>query len=59
MQTAQGLPDYRENTELRFGYSKISRIISGYEPPDPSRFTIFDRGTPDKHDDLIRIGIWL
>lgn len=52
----QGLPDYRENTELRFGYSKISRIISGYRPPDSGRFTIIDSGTPDEHEDLIKIG---
>ena len=51
-----GLPDYRENTELRLGYSKISRIISGYTPPDPADFTILDRGTPENHADLIKIG---
>jgi Zn-dependent hydrolases, including glyoxylases len=51
-----GLPDYRESTELTLGYSKISRIISGYTPPDPASFTIFDSGTPESHDDLARIG---
>jgi glyoxylase-like metal-dependent hydrolase (beta-lactamase superfamily II)/ACT domain-containing protein len=53
---ASGLPDYRENTELRFGYSRISQIISGYMPPDPGRFTILDAGTPEEHDDLMKIG---
>jgi len=52
----KGLPDYRENTELRFGYSRISQIISGYRPPDPNSFRILDSGTPEEHDDLIKIG---
>ncbi len=51
-----GLPDFRENTQLRFGYSRISRIISGYEPPDADRFRILDSGTPEEHDRLIEIG---
>ena len=51
-----GLPDFRENTELHFGYSKISQIISGYLPPDSRRFIILDSETPEEHDDLIRIG---
>jgi len=53
---AAGLPDYRENTELSFGYSRISQIISGYMPPDPSRFTILDSGTPAEHESLVKIG---
>jgi Zn-dependent hydrolases, including glyoxylases len=53
---AEGLPDLRENTEIRFGYSRISQIISGYTPPDPSRFTIIDKDTPDEHEDLLIIG---
>ena len=53
---AKGLPDYRENTPLRFGYSKISRIISGYVPPDESALTVLDRNTPKNHEDLIQIG---
>jgi len=51
-----GLPDYRENTELRFGYSRISQIISGYMPPDPSRFNVLDTDTPGEHKDFIKIG---
>lgn len=51
-----GLADYRENTELGLGYSKISRIISGYRPPDPARFQIIDSGTPAEHEDLLPIG---
>lgn len=53
---ASGLPDYRENTELRFGYSKISQIITGYLPPDTARFTLLDSGTPEEHEELIKIG---
>jgi glyoxylase-like metal-dependent hydrolase (beta-lactamase superfamily II) len=56
LRQAQGLPDYRENTPLRFGYSKISRIISGYVPPDANKLKILDIGTPDSHDALIQIG---
>ncbi len=51
----QGLPDYRENTELRLGYSKVSRIISGYMPPEIDSIKIFDSGTPEEHDELINI----
>lgn len=53
---AMGLPDYRENTPLRFGYSKISRIISGYVPPDANNLKILDHDTPKIHDDLMKIG---
>ena len=50
------LPDFREQTELNRGYSKISRIISGYMPPDPAEFTILDKGTPAEHNSLLAIG---
>ncbi len=53
---AKGLPDYRENTPLRFGYSKISRIISGYVPPDTDKLKILDTNTPKNHDTLLQIG---
>lgn len=53
---SSGLADYRENTSLGHGYSKISRIISGYRPPDGDRFEILDAGTPAKHVDLYKIG---
>jgi len=53
---AAGIPDYRENTQLGAGYSKISRIISGYRPADPARFQILDCGTPEEHDDMREIG---
>lgn len=51
-----GLPDYRENTEVRLGYSKISRIISGYMPPDIKNLKVIDSGTPAEHSGLIEIG---
>jgi glyoxylase-like metal-dependent hydrolase (beta-lactamase superfamily II) len=53
---ANGLPDHRENTELRLGYSKISRIISGYTPPDAMSINILDDETPENHDNLEIIG---
>jgi glyoxylase-like metal-dependent hydrolase (beta-lactamase superfamily II) len=51
-----GFADYRENTPLTYGYSRISQIISGYEPPDDCRFEIMDPQTPVFHDDLLSIG---
>lgn len=50
-----GEPDYREANDFSFGYSRLSRIISGYVPPDPSRFHILDSGTPSEHDGLLPI----
>lgn len=51
-----GIPDYRENHDDGLGYSKLSRIISGYSPPEPDGFIVMDRNTPDEHDELLRIG---
>ncbi|HEX2953362.1 MAG TPA: MBL fold metallo-hydrolase, partial [Bacillota bacterium] len=51
-----GFPDYRENNAIHFGYSKLSRVISGYVPPKPERFVIIDTDTPEHHDRLKRIG---
>lgn len=51
-----GLPDYREQTELHLGYSKISQIISGYRPPDLNKLQVMDEGTPEKHEALLPIG---
>lgn len=50
------LPDFREQTALHMGYNKISRIMSGYLPPDGSRLTLLDRDTPKEHDALLQIG---
>lgn len=50
------LPDYREQTELHLGYSKISQIISGYTAPDTAGLTIMDSGTPKEHDSFLPIG---
>ncbi len=50
------LPDYREQTELHLGYSKISRIISGYKIPQVSSMKIIDSGTPLEHHSLLTIG---
>lgn len=60
--SAQGLirqrdrqADYREENVDHLGYSRLSRIFSCYEPPDPSRFEIFGVAVPEQHDDLRRI----
>lgn len=50
------LPDYREQTELHLGYSKISQIISGYVVPDVTKLKILDSDTPKDHNSLIPIG---
>jgi glyoxylase-like metal-dependent hydrolase (beta-lactamase superfamily II)/predicted amino acid-binding ACT domain protein len=51
-----GIPDNRETYDCSFGYSKLSRIISGYIPPSREQFTIIDHNTPKEHHDLIHIG---
>lgn len=52
-----GIPDYREHNEIGLGYSKLSRIISGYIPPGTEKFKIIDDGnTPEEHRDLLYIG---
>lgn len=51
-----GIPDSREHNEIGLGYSKLSRIISGYTPPGSERFAIIDENTPEEHRDLLRIG---
>jgi len=52
-----GIPDYREHNEVGLGYSKLSRIISGYIPPDTENFAILDRGDiPEEHRELLHIG---
>ena len=53
---AAGLPDYREQTALHLGYSKISQIISGYMVPDVNSLKILDKDTPKEHSSLIPIG---
>jgi glyoxylase-like metal-dependent hydrolase (beta-lactamase superfamily II) len=52
----EGIPDYRENYDFCLGYSKLSRIISGYTPPNANRFIIIDQGVPEEHHDLLHIG---
>ncbi len=53
----QGQPDYREHNDIGLGYSKLSRIISGYVPPRTDNFIIIDEGnTPENHEELLHIG---
>jgi len=49
------MPDSREQTELHMGYSKISRIISGYHAPDVTKLLVMDNGTPREHSSFIPI----
>ena len=51
-----GVPDYRENNDFGFGYSKLSRIISGYIPPNSEQFDLIDSGELQDHDELLPIG---
>lgn len=51
-----GEPDYRELNNFFIGYSKLSRIITGYTPPAPDRFRVMDHETPREHEDLLHIG---
>lgn len=53
----QGIRDYREHNDISLGYSKLSRIISGYVPPKTDILTIIDQGdTPEEHKELLYIG---
>lgn len=47
--------DYREQNSDHLGYSRLSRIFSCYDPPDPSRFQIFGQDAPAQHEDLLLI----
>jgi glyoxylase-like metal-dependent hydrolase (beta-lactamase superfamily II)/predicted amino acid-binding ACT domain protein len=51
-----GIRDYRENNELSLGYSKLSRIISGYTPPSTQNFNIIGSDIPKEHSSLLFIG---
>lgn len=50
-----GIPDYREYNDISLGYSKLSRIISGYVPPNSDSFQIIDTNTPENHKELLKI----
>jgi glyoxylase-like metal-dependent hydrolase (beta-lactamase superfamily II)/predicted amino acid-binding ACT domain protein len=52
----EGIPDHREEYDFGLGYSKLSRIISGYIPVDPGNFEIIDSDTPENHENLLHIG---
>ncbi|AEY65914.1 MBL fold metallo-hydrolase [Clostridium sp. BNL1100] len=51
----KGISDYREKSSIGLGYSKLSRIISGYVPVDTERFEIMNTGTLEDHKDLLHI----
>jgi len=53
----QNQPDFREQKSFCMGYSKLSRIITSYQPPEPSRFRLLDDDTtPQEHEELLQIG---
>ena len=50
-------PDYREKKGEHSGYSRLSRIISNYIPPNPDLFEIIEQeNIPEEHNELITIG---
>ncbi|WP_312645090.1 MBL fold metallo-hydrolase [Hydrogenoanaerobacterium sp.] len=50
-------PDFRERKSFCMGYSKLSRIITSYQPPEQDRFYLIDdETTPEEHEDLLKIG---
>ncbi|MBQ8536502.1 MAG: MBL fold metallo-hydrolase [Clostridia bacterium] len=51
-----GVEDNRETRMFCFGYSRLSRLISGYEPPLLERVEIYGQGAPREHEELLRIG---
>jgi len=53
---AAGEDDYREEKEFCHGYSKLSRIITGYRPPDLSRVYLLDKGEPVPQDGFTKVG---
>lgn len=53
---AEGDDDYREEKEFCRGYSRLSRVITHYQPPDLARVCIIDRDTPAEHSGFLHIG---
>ncbi|MFA0816640.1 MAG: MBL fold metallo-hydrolase [Anaerofustis sp.] len=53
-----GLPDFREEKDLCFGYSKLSQIVSGYLPMNPELIRLIDEKDSDDHEDLTVIGMF-
>lgn len=51
-----GAPDFREINDMCFGYNRLSRIISGYVPPNADSLNIIDHNTPEEHENLLEIG---
>ena len=51
-----GIRDYRELQAFCFGYSKLSRMISGYIPPKLTQAVIYGEDAPQEHGELLPIG---
>ncbi len=50
-----GVPDFREANSFCMGYSRLSRIISGYLPPDSHDMVVLDENTPPEHNELLLV----
>ncbi|NLL95470.1 MAG: MBL fold metallo-hydrolase [Thermoplasmatales archaeon] len=48
--------DMREETGIHLGYSRLSRIITDYVPPDPSRFEIIGSAPDPENDGFTHVG---
>jgi len=53
---AMGMEDHRETKLFCFGYSRLSRLISGYEPPLLEHAVLYGEGAPREHEELWPIG---
>ena len=53
---AQGMEDNRETRLFCFGYSRLSRLISGYQPPRLEKVTLYGQAAPRNHEELLPIG---
>lgn len=51
----KGELDYREQNNFCVGYSKLSRIITNYQPPIPDKFHTIGHDVPKHHEDLLLI----
>ncbi|MDP4133172.1 MAG: MBL fold metallo-hydrolase [Bacillota bacterium] len=51
----KGELDYREQNNFCVGYSKLSRIITNYQPPVSDKFHIIGNDVPKQHKNLLLI----
>lgn len=51
-----GMEDNRESRAFCFGYSRLSRLISGYEPPRLTHAVLYGENAPAAHERLYPLG---